>query len=163
MEKGKVVPEIVEKSYRDLPFLSDGRINYSDADRIPTVAVFLKLDDKILVLKRSKEVSNFQERWSVVTGYLDELEPLIEKAYKEIKEETGIEAEDVVSEEFSDPIEIVEDNRTWVTFPVLMELGTDPEINLNWESDEYKWIKVDNIDNLVPSSFLRCLNSLDVC
>lgn len=160
MEKGEEVPDIVERSYEDLPFLSDGRINYSDAERVPTVAVFLKFENKILVLKRSKEVSNYQERWSVITGYLDEVEPLIEKAYKEVEEETGVDIDEVSSVAVADPIEVEDGDRVWVTFPVLMKLRSEPQVKLNWESIEYRWIKVEEIEDFISSSFLRCLDCL---
>ena len=160
MGKEGRVPDIVKRSYDDLPFLSDGRINYSDAERVPTVAVFLKFGNKILVLKRSKEVSNYQGRWSVITGYLDEIEPLIEKAFEEVEEETGVDIDEVSSVDVADPIEVEDDDRVWVTFPVLMKLRSEPEVELNWESVDYRWIRVDEIDDFISSSFLRCLDCL---
>jgi len=36
--------------------------------------------------------------------------------------------------------------RTWIVFPVLVELEAEPVITLDWEQTQYKWIKPSNLN-----------------
>ncbi|KXA97648.1 hypothetical protein AKJ38_00635 [candidate division MSBL1 archaeon SCGC-AAA259I14] len=154
------IPEIVKKSHRELPHFSDGRVDYSDADKAPTVITFLKHENKFLLLKRSDKVRTYKNKWCVVAGYLDELKPVGEKALEEVKEETGI-REDEISEIYSGESFMFEDeNKTWISHPVLMELKEKPDVVLDWEHTEYKWVKERDLDKYISYHFLRGLKNL---
>ena len=62
----KLIKEFAEK----LPKFPDGRIDYHNSDTAPVVDVFVKYQGKILILKRSNEVSNYQGKWNCISGYL---------------------------------------------------------------------------------------------
>jgi len=38
-------------------------------------------------------------------------------------------------------------NKTWIVFPVLVEVKTD-KIKLNWEAQDYQWLRIEEIKNL---------------
>ena len=59
------------------------------------VSCILFRKGKILLLKRSNKVSTYKGFWGVIAGYVEEDETPEETAYKEIKEEVGIEKNDV--------------------------------------------------------------------
>jgi isopentenyldiphosphate isomerase len=111
----KIIKEFSEK----LPHFPDGRINYSNSDIAPVVTCFLKDKDKILLLKRSDKVRTYKGKWNTVAGYLDEPKTIREKA--------------------------LEKHKTWITCPVLIELKNKPEIKLDWEHTEYKWINPEEL------------------
>ena len=57
MEKQeKKILKTIEKFANKLPRFSDGRIDYSKSDTAPVITVFIKYEDQILLLKRSKKV-----------------------------------------------------------------------------------------------------------
>jgi len=146
--------EKVLNEFRNLPKFPDGRINYSNSKRAPVIHCFVKYQEKILLLKRSKQVNIYPEKWNSVGGYIDQPFSPQEIALIELKEELGIEKnnikriKEVASFEFYDK----SIDRTWIIHPILAELKHDPEIRLDWEHTEYQWIKPREITNyqIVP-------------
>jgi len=128
---------------KKLPKFPDGRIDYSNSDIAPVVTVFAKFKDEILLLKRSDKVRVYQEKWDVVVGYLDELKPIKEKVLEELKEELGIEENVILSIHIGKTHKITDTdiNKTWIICPVIVELKEKPQIKLDWEHTEFKWIK----------------------
>lgn len=125
-----------------LPKFSDGRIDYSISDKAPVLTCFVKFENKILLLKRSDKVRAYQGLWNSVAGYLDEFRPLEEKALEELREELGITADIIKQTKLGQPYELIDDKakKIWVIFPVLVELNKEPDIKLDWEHTDYKWI-----------------------
>lgn len=142
-----------------LPKFPDGRIDYSNSNIAPVVIIFLRHKDKILLLKRSDKVLAYQGKWSVVAGFFDEVKPIQEKILEEVKEETGINKDDILSIHIGKPYEFLdaEIERTWIRHPVLVELKKEPSLKLDWEHEEYKWVsreqlkEFDTIPNTVKT------------
>jgi isopentenyldiphosphate isomerase len=153
MNEQKIL-EVVKQFAERLPKFPDGRIDYSNSNVAPVVTVFVKYKEKILLLKRSDKVRVYQGKWNTVAGYLDELRPIREKVLEEIKEELEIEKDNVLSIIFGEPYQFTdkEVNKTWIVHSVLVELKEKPNIKLNWEHTDYKWIKQDELRNfdIVP-------------
>ena len=146
--------EILKKFHEKLPKFPDGRIDYTESDTAPVVSIFVKHREEILILKRSEKVSTYQGKWNNIGGYLDEFKDVKQKVLEELREETGIEEEMIASiktgkfSEFSDKIL----NKTWLIHPFIVELKEKPEIKLDWEHTEYRWIKPEEISefDIVP-------------
>jgi len=144
------IPEIVGEFYEELPKFPDGRINYSKADKAATTVVFLIHEDEILLLKRSEEVKHRQNKWGVVAGFLDELKPLIEKSFEEVEEETGVEKDMISSIEIGETYRFNQEETTFISHPMMMDLETKPEIEISWEHTEYKWVKINEAKEYLP-------------
>ena len=149
MNEQKIL-EIIKQFDEKLPKFPDGRIDYSNSDTAPVITVFIEYQNNILLLKRSDKVRTYQGKWNTVAGYLDELKPIREKVLEEIREELGIERDNNILSihigefyQFTD----IEVNKTWIVYPVLIKLRNKPEIKLDWEHTEYKWIKPKEIKN----------------
>lgn len=139
--------------FLNFPKFPDGRINYSNSDIAPVVIVFAEYNNKILLLKRSEKVRTYKGRWNIIAGYLDDPSESIEdKIYEELEEEAGIEKEMVESIYVGEVFDEVDNeiNKTWVTAPVLAKLKKDPEIKLDWEHTEYKWVEKDKVLEIAP-------------
>lgn len=146
-EREQKILETIKGFTGKLPVFPDGRIDYSNSDTAPVITVFMRYKDKILLLKRSNEVLTHKGKWSTVAGYLDELKPIQEKALEEIREETGVK-EDIISKihigkpyKFKD----TEANKIWLRHPILVELRDKPDIKIDWEHTEYRWIKPEEL------------------
>lgn len=134
------VPEAIADFARKLPRFPDGRINYHGSDSAPVITVFVKYDDKILLMKRSDKVYTYRGKWNTVAGYLDEPRPLKYKILEELREEIGAGEDRIVSMKACGVYEFRDRGNTWIVHPVLVELA-DSRIKLDWEHTEYRWIR----------------------
>ncbi|RLI76564.1 hypothetical protein DRP05_12680 [Archaeoglobales archaeon] len=145
----KEVLEIVEVLGKTLPKLPDGRIDYSNSDIAPVITVFVKHGDEILILKRSDKVRTYKGKWNTVAGYLDEVKPIEYKVLEELREETGVEGNVISKIKFGRPYKFVDNKikKTWIVFPVLVELKEKIDPKLDWEHTEFRWIKKEELAN----------------
>ncbi len=147
---------------QDLPHFPDGRIDYSTSNTAAVVTVFVQYGDHILLLKRGDQVRTYRGKWYTVAGYLDELKPVREKVLAELREEVGIGEEDIATLRIAAPQEITDSaiHKTWLFCPVLAVLKRKPEIRLDWEHTEARWIKPEEMSafDTVPHTE-ECLQS----
>lgn len=155
MQNKIVLEKILKEFLEKLPKFTDGRIDYSNSRKAPVLTCFVKCKDKILLLKRSDKVRTYRGLWNTVAGYLDEFKPLEEKAREELQEELGITVKMIKQIKLGEPYEFNDKNigKTWIIFPVLVELEKEPMIKLDREHTEYKWIVLDDLKkfDIVPN------------
>ncbi len=112
------------------------------------VTSFLKFEGKILILRRSESVSTYKGRWGGVSGFIEEGEEPVERATKEIKEETGLKRGDLEllreGKSFSFGDEDEEINIKWIVHPFLFRTKTK-KIKINREHFEFKWIRPEEL------------------
>ena len=119
---------------------------------MPKVATSLLINDegKILILKRSEKVLTYKGLWGAVTGYVEENETPYETAIKEIKEEVGINKEDVSLIESLDSVKFTDiyngEEYNWNIFPFIFKIKKNSKINIDWEHLEYEWILPSEIE-----------------
>ena len=119
------------------------------------VTSFITNNNKFLLLKRSDKVKSMKGLWAGVSGIIEKNETPLERAKIEIFEEVGITESNIKLLKSTDLIRVESPqykNHEWEIFPFLFET-TNPEIKLNWENSEFKWVSVDEISNYetVPS------------
>jgi 8-oxo-dGTP pyrophosphatase MutT (NUDIX family) len=123
-----------------------------------SVATSLLINEEgnLLILKRSKKVKTYKGYWGGVAGYIEKNEKPTETAYKEIKEEVGLDKKDVELIKKLDPIKFsdVYENKkyNWEIFIFLFKISKTSEIKIDWEHSEYRWIYPSDIEkfNTVP-------------
>ncbi len=148
VNESSILSLLIELSGK-LPKFEDGRIDYTDAEEAPVITVFVKYKDEILLLKRSNEVGTYKEKWNTIAGYLDEVKPVKEKVLEELREEICVHEENIKSIKFREPYHLVDNelNKKWLIHPVLVELKNKPDIKLDWEHTEYRWINPKELNN----------------
>lgn len=129
--------------YKKLPRFPDGRIDYTHSRSAPVISCVIEHSGKILIVKRSMKVMNYKGAWDIITGYIDN--PNIsnkEHAILELEEELGINADAVMRIDLKKPFRYFNSvlNRTYIVFPVLVRLKSEPKIKLNWENTSFRWI-----------------------
>ena len=147
-----------------LPAFEDGRIDYRNASKSPGLACFVRFDDKILLLKRSDKVLAAKDKWYVVAGFLDEQKSLKHKVKEELKEELNIDEATIKQIILAEPWEYIDTaaGKTWVQFPVLVDLKEMPKITLDWEHTEYKWVLLHEIFMYdTPDSLMTSLGKFE--
>lgn len=117
-------------------------------NRIKVVTVFLMYEGKILLLKRSAKVRTMNGMWAGISGYLEDVNPLVQ-ALKELSEECGLPESQVHLLKSAEPLEVRDpqfSNIIWIVYPFLFESSTK-SIRLDWEHDEYIWINPIELGN----------------
>lgn len=114
---------------------------------IEVVTAILKKDGKILILKRGNKVRTYKGRWAGISGYLEKNEEPIERAIKEIEEETGLKRDEISFVRKINPVHFFDEkeNVEWKVHPFLFETIKD-KIEIDWEHVDYRWIDVEEID-----------------
>ena len=113
---------------------------------MPRVVTCLLVNDDgdLLILKRSNRVRTYKGLWGGVAGYIEENEEPYDTALKELREEVGLEKEDVSLVKqlevvrFTDFYEGV--RYDWEVFPFLFRTGKKSKIHIDWEHSDYRWI-----------------------
>jgi 8-oxo-dGTP pyrophosphatase MutT (NUDIX family) len=84
--------------------------------------------------------------WAGISGIIEGNEEPLERAKTEIFEEVGL-TEDFVLLKAAPQMEISSPqykNHQWIVFPFLFSVK-EPQLKLNWEHSEYKWIGINEI------------------
>jgi predicted aconitase with swiveling domain/8-oxo-dGTP pyrophosphatase MutT (NUDIX family) len=102
------------------------------------VTCFLRNRGRILLLRRSKKVGTFQGAWAGVSGYVEEDEVHLERALKEIDEETGF--SNPMLAKTGEPVYARDGNRLFIVRPYIFDVDTR-DVRLDWEHVEYRWVK----------------------
>lgn len=113
-------------------------------EEIHVCTCFLIHEGKILILKRSDKVGTYQGKWAGVSGYIESWETADVTALKEIQEETGLGKGDFNFIRKGDALRVEAGDRCFVVHPYLFASKT-PEIKLDWEHVDYKWIAPEKI------------------
>jgi 8-oxo-dGTP diphosphatase len=104
------------------------------------VTCFLESDGEVLILRRSQQVGSYQGRWAGVSGYVEATPD--EQALTEIREETGLQPEDVQLLRKGDTLTI-EDGELgirWLVHPYLFHVNDRGKIRTDWEHLEARWV-----------------------
>ncbi|MEM2843117.1 MAG: NUDIX domain-containing protein [Candidatus Bathyarchaeia archaeon] len=116
-------------------------------DERKVVTCFLKSGEKILLVKRSGKVGTYRGKWSGISGYLDEENP-DKQAFKEIKEEAGLNEGDVELIKKGEALEVLDEAKKvkWIVYPYLFKVKQPEKIRLDWENVDMKWINFEEIN-----------------
>src|SRR5579864_7078440 len=118
----------------------------SSIQKTPVVTCFLTRTDgtepRILLVRRSQRVGSYNARWAGVSGFVEEGVPPDEQAYTEIREETGLQREQVRMRKRGAVVEHQDASigRHWFIHPYLFDVLTPDAIRLDWEASEMRWI-----------------------
>src|SRR5437763_1735115 len=99
-------------------------------------------ETRILLVRRSQRVGSYQGRWAGVSGFVEPNVTPDEQAYTEIREETGLQCDQVpmlrrgTVVEHSDTVL----GRHFYIHPFLFKVLTPDSIQIDWEATEMQWI-----------------------
>ena len=128
---------------------------------MPSVVTCLLMDknENILILKRSDKVRTYRGYWSGISGYVEKGEEPLDTAFKEIREETGLNDNNVELVKTAEPIEFTdfyeEEKYEWKVYPFLFRIRKESKIQIDWEHISYRWIKPSDIDKFQSVPRLR--------
>lgn len=101
------------------------------------VTCFLRNDGEVLLFRRSEAVGSYQGLWGGVAGHA-EGDPDT-AARREVREETGLDPQDLSAVRAGDPFEVRDDEGEWLVHPYLFDCPTRA-VEPNWETERYEWV-----------------------
>ncbi len=104
---------------------------------------------RILLVRRSQRVGTYNARWAGISGFLEAGVMPDEQAYTEIREETGLQREQVRMLKRGAVVEHEDASigRHWFIHPFLFETLAPDAIALDWEATEMRWIAPSEMRN----------------
>ncbi len=126
-----------------------GQVDFTNVRWAPVINCVLRYQDRFLVVQRSSKLNFYPNCWNGISGFLDDKKSLKEKVETEIKEETGIGKENIVSVKLGEIFhqEAKEYEKTWIVHPILVEVAID-EVKLGWEAQDFQWVSLEKIFDL---------------
>jgi len=118
----------------------------SSIQKTPVVSCFLSRRDsgetRLLLARRSQRVGSYNARWAGISGFIEAGVPPDEQAFTEIREETGLQREQVRMLRRGAVIEHIDASlgRHWLIHPYLFETLAPDAIQIDWEATEMRWI-----------------------
>jgi len=115
-------------------------------------AVILNKEGKFLIIHRTATAPTNPNKWDLPGGDLNFGEDTIKGLIREVKEETGLEIQDI--KPFDVESHIDEKGEFWVTIAYRAKT-TSEEVILSFEHDEFRWVAPKEFLKLESSDKLR--------
>ncbi|MFM1890987.1 MAG: hypothetical protein RLZ44_64 [Pseudomonadota bacterium] len=118
----------------------------ADLQRTAVVTAFVRHAGRVLLVRRSDRVRSFPGRWAAISGYLEDPTPLAQ-AYRELREETGLGAEQLRLVAAGRVLEVPSPptGTLWVVHPFLFETDEPVAVRLDWEASELRWVRPEEL------------------
>ena len=96
----------------------------------------------LLIVQRSRRVGSYNARWAGISGFIEADVTPEEQAFTEIREETGLQGQQVRMLKRGKVIdhEDASIGRHWYIHPFLFEVSAPDAIALDWEAVKMCWI-----------------------
>jgi 8-oxo-dGTP diphosphatase len=107
-----------------------------------TVVGIVKLDDNILLLKRTPERRTSPNKWQTPSGFLKATESAEEAILREVKEETALEGSIKRSGKV---FEVTDEWARWIIVPFLVSVNSNKVFIDRSEHSEFKWINIHEV------------------
>jgi ADP-ribose pyrophosphatase YjhB (NUDIX family) len=111
------------------------------------VTCFLRRSDKsspqLLIVQRSQRVGSYNARWAGISGFVEPQVTPDEQAYTEIREETGLQRDQVRMLRRGAIVEHIDQEigRHFYVHPFLFEVLKPDAIHIDWEATQMRWIE----------------------
>ena len=138
----KQLPKLLTEAGQKYGKFKDGRINYTDADIAPVVMITVVCNDEILLAKRGQGLADADGYWSTINGFIDEDKSVAQIAAQELKEEVDLQiSPQKIKVGPSYMVTNLQEKRSYIVFPCLVQLDGKPKIVLDPEHTEFTWTK----------------------
>jgi 8-oxo-dGTP diphosphatase len=104
---------------------------------------------RMLLVQRSERVGSYNARWAGISGFVEPRVAPDEQAYTEIREETGLQRDQVRMLRRGAVVEHIDAQlgRHFFIHPFLFEVYTPDAIKTDWEAVQMRWIEPSELAN----------------
>lgn len=126
-----------------------GQVDYTNIRYAPVVNTVVTRGGKVLLVQRSSSMRLYPNFWNGISGFLDDGQSIEEKVTEELREELGLDKQNIASLERGAVLlqEAPKYHKTWLVVPVLARVKT-ADIELDWEAQRAKWYMPAEIEKL---------------
>jgi len=106
-------------------------------------------DSRILIVQRSERVGSYHAHWAGISGFVEPGVTPDEQAYTEIREETGLQADQIRMVKRGKVVEHVDEElrRHFYIHPFLFFVLAPERIHTDWEAVDMRWIDPSELRN----------------
>src|SRR3989440_6001789 len=106
-------------------------------------------EPRILIVQRSQRVGSYHGQWAGISGFVEIDTTPDEQAYTEIREETGLQREQVRMLRRGAVVEHIDAalGRHFYIHPFLFQVLAPEAIHIDWEANEMRWIAPTELKN----------------
>ncbi len=106
--------------------------------------------DAVLLGRRSDKVNTYPGRWAGISGSVEEDAGPLQQAYREIREETGLERSDTELQSRGRPVRFSDWKlgALWVVHPYLFRCLSPEQVRRDWEHVRFEWTDPERIPEL---------------
>src|SRR2546429_2067643 len=99
-------------------------------------------ETRMLLVRRSQKVGSYHGHWAGISGFVEPNVTPDEQAYTEIREETGLQRDQVRMLRRGVIVEHIDEalGRHFYIHPFLFDVLTPDAIQTDWEATEMRWI-----------------------
>ncbi len=122
-------------------------------------------EPRILIVRRSSRVGSYHGHWAGISGFVEEGVTPDEQAYTEIREETGLQGEQVKMLRRGAVVEYVDTElrRHFYVHPFLFRVLDPGAIHTDWEATGMRWIRPEELTNYetvpkLPEAYQSAVN-----
>ena len=92
-------------------------------------------------------MGSYKGRWAGISGYIEAGNSSYRQALEEIREEAGLDGEDVKLIKEGQPLEVIDEQmgRKWIVHPYRFQVMKPEKIEIDWEHTGLKWIAPEDI------------------
>lgn len=103
--------------------------------------------DAVLLVRRSQRVRTYKGAWGAISGYLEPGVTPLEQAYTEVREETGLDRDDVRLLAQGQPLHVEDRDQglDWLVHPFLFAVEHPERVHIDWEAEHMEWVAPDTV------------------
>jgi uncharacterized protein len=120
----------------------EGTVDLPAVTERPVVTAILRNRGRIRIVKRSDRVGTFRGVWSGISGFVEGDEPPLQRARREVREETGVTGIRLVAR--GPVLRTRHDDTVFAVRPFLFDSPTR-RVVLDWENVEARWIRPEQV------------------
>lgn len=103
---------------------------------------------RFLLLKRSSH-EKYPNIWQMITGKIKANESAFETAIRELKEETGLDAEEIFTVPIVNSVYLIENDEVCLIPVFVCRVNARSEVKISSEHSEFKWVNADEAIKLL--------------
>jgi len=128
--------------------------------QIGVKAILIDSKNNVLLIKRSKKYVNMVDFWDIPGGRINFGEEPVDGLSREIKEETGLELDEV--KDIVDASTIFKDEEKHIVRITYLATVKETATSISHEHTDFQWININEIKDLKDTLLQKCIDKIKI-